>query len=143
MLQFYDYNGIYPNLFEREFVTSIFDDLMIDDNYYRILQIIYNTKYHNNVQTLDIDSLYNKYLSGNLTIIGSIHFNTHSSGIITDSFGNKMYCQDFYIKIIDECGNYFHLLTSPPLILYNIEIFVSINQIVPFVICPEYGKFIL
>ena len=105
------------------FVYNFFHNLSFNGSYERNLQLMYNNGLH--FQTVRfslcsngvINHLLNDIYNPNILfhVLGEVHENNHSSGVIVDENMNMVFVEDKYFKIMNmETREIHHLLVNPP-----------------------------
>jgi hypothetical protein len=113
---------------EKQWIEGVFRDLLNERSYFANLQVLYNHSHHFTTVSSDKNICSFEFLRdlgrkaqhqrNTIKVMGSIHSNYHSSGVLLDSRNGKpIFVKDTYIRIKVEGENGFrHLLVSPPAI---------------------------
>lgn len=150
-IKFATYRGASLNSEEKEFIKNVILSFNITDNYYSVLQKLYNHNLHfttvpntldlcSNNSLLEIYSLAND-VNNTLLILGDIHTNNHISNILVDNKLNPIFCKDTYVSIKHvETNRTYHILIDPPTIPKNKKFQIFFNHLcdfVPYIIMPN------
>jgi hypothetical protein len=122
---------------EKRWIRDLFKDFNNNENgHYASLQYLYNNHVHyttvaetNNICSVDWIRYLAKIAKSrtkNIQIIGSVHTNYHTSGVLMDSVSHTpLFVRDEYIRVlVDGIQGFRHILVKPP----NISGFRLTNQ---------------
>ena len=142
MITFEAFNNNTASASEEEFIKYLFNQLTVQDSFYTSLQLMYNNTQHFTTINSDICNFdeISRIISGNICVQGGIHTNNHISLVLLQESSMPIFVKDSYIRIKDDTGRIYHILTNVPRFEQEVDNYYIIYNTNCNIIEPSYDQ---